>query len=165
MNNYLFYVMLVFTLLGCGTQKHVHNSTLYEDIYVCQDDQNIFGKSLNLYRKQLNYLSKFEYSPKNDTVYILEMYGVQGNILITIWNKHKTLSYTNEQGSFESKNDALFPKYMMKLISDWNISEIRKEERDSTILPRELIYATKIIFNKGEYRIDCICFKDFFNLE
>lgn len=166
MKNYLFFAMLIFTLLGCGTQKHVHNSKIYKDMYVCQEDQDIIGKSLNLYRKQLDYLNKVEYSSKNDTVYVLEMCGVQGNVLITIWNKNETLSYTNEQGFFESKNDALFTKYMMKLVSEWNISEIRKEEEiNSKILPSELIYATRILFNKGKYQIDCISFKDFFNLE
>ena len=166
MRNYLFYAMLTFILLGCDTQKHVHNSKIYEDMYVCQGDQDIIGKSINFYRKQIDYLNKFEYSSKNDTVYILEMCGVQGNILITIWNKNKTLSYTNEQGSFESKDEALFTKYMMTLVSEWNISEIRKEEEiNSNILPSELIYATKVVFNKGEYHIDCICFKDFFSIE
>lgn len=166
MKNYLFSAMLIFTLLGCGTQKHVHNSKIYEDMYFSQRNQDIIGKSLNLYRKQLDYLSEFEYSSKNDTVYVLEMCGVQGNVLITIWNKNIMLSYTNEQGFFERKSEALFTKYMMKLVSEWNISEIRKEEEiNSNILPSELIYATKIIFNKGKYEIDCISFKDFFNIE
>lgn len=165
MKSYLFYALHIFILLGCGTQKHVYNSKIYEVMYVCQGDQDIIGKSLNLYRKQLDYLNKFEYSSKNDTVYILEMCGVQGNVLVTIWNKNKTLSYTNEQGSFESKNEALFTKYMMTLVSEWNIPEIRKEESNSNILPSELIYATKVVFNKGRYCIDCICFKDFFSIK
>ncbi|WP_147381212.1 hypothetical protein [Parabacteroides sp. AM08-6] len=143
----------------------MRNLQIYEDIYVCQGNQDVIGKSLNLYRKQLDYLSKFEYSPQNDTVYILEMYGAQGNLLITIWNKNKMLSYTNEQGPFESKNESLFTKYMMELVSEWNIPGIRKEEINSNTLPSELIYATKIVFNKGKYHIACIYFKDFFNLE
>lgn len=166
MKNYLFYAMLVFILLGCGTQRHVYNSKIYEDIYVCQGNQDIIGESLNIYRKQLDYLNRFEYSPQNDTVYILEMYGVQGNVLITVWNENKILSYTNERGFFENADKPLFTKYMMKLVSEWSILEIRKEEEiNSNILPNELVYATKVVFNKGEYHIDCICFKDFFNLE
>ena len=55
---------------------------------------------------------------------------------------------------------------MMKLVSEWNIYEIKKEEEmNSNILPSELIYATKIVFTKGKYHIDCIHFKDFFNLK
>lgn len=165
MKNYLFCVVIVFIVLGCGTQKRVLNSNIYKDIYVCQGSQDIIRKSLNFYRTQLDYLDKFEYSSKNDTVYILEMYGVQGNVLITIWNKDKTLSYTNEQGYFESKHISLFTKYMMVLVSEWNIPEIEREETNSNILPNELIYATKIVFAKGKYHIDCIYFKDFFNLE
>lgn len=165
---YLIYILpFIFILLGCGTQKHVYNLKIYEEMYVCQRAQDFFGKPLNLYRKQLDYLSKFKYSLKNDTVYILEMSGVQGDVVyITIWNKNKILSYTNKQDLFESKNEALFTKYMMTLVSEWNISEIRKEEEINTqIMPCELIFATKIIFNKGEYHIDCIYFKEFFNFE
>jgi hypothetical protein len=166
MKNYLSYAVFIFILLGCGTQKHVYNSKIYEEMYVCQRGLGFTGEPQNLYRKQLDYLNKFEYSLKNDTVYILEMYGVQGNISITIWNKNKKLSYTYKQGFFESMNKALFTKYMMKLVSEWNISEIRKEEEINTeIMPCELIFATKIIFNKGEYHIDCISFKEFFNFE
>ncbi len=166
MNNYLSYVMLALILLGCGTQNRVYNSKIYESISACQGSQDMIGKSLNFYRRQLDYLNKFEYSTQNDTIFILEMYGVQGNMLVTIWNKNKTLSCTNEQGDFECKNEPLFTKYMMKLVSEWNIPEIRKEEEtNSNILPNELIYATKIVFKKGKYQIDCIHFKEFFNLD
>ena len=165
MKNYLFYVMLLFITCGCNTKKHVSNLKIYEDIYTCQGSQDILGKSLNFYRTQLDYLNNFKHVPEKDTVYILEMYGVQGNMLVTIWNKHNTFSYTNEKGDFESKNQPLFTEYMMKLVSEWNIYEIKKEEEmNSNILPSELIYATKIVFTKGKYHIDCIHFKDFFNL-
>ena len=164
MKNYLFFIMLAFIAGGCSTQKRMYNSKIYEDMSVCHGGQGIIEKSLNFYRVQLNYLEKFEYSTKNDTVYILEMYGIQGEVLVTIWNKNKTLSYTNERGYFETKNEPLFTKYMVKLVSEWNITELKKEEEmNSDMLPRDLIYATKIVFNKGKYHIDCIHFKDFFN--
>jgi len=161
----LFYAMLTLIVLGCGAQRRVCYSKIYEDINACQGNQDVVGKSLNSYRGQLDYLGKFEYSPQNDTIYILEMYGIQGNVLVTVWNRNKTLSYTNERGYFESKNEPLFTKYMIKLVSEWNILEIKKEEETNPMLPSELIYATKIIFKKGKYHIDCIYFRDFFNME
>ena len=166
MRIYLFYVMLALVLSGCGTQNRVYNSKIYKSISVCQESQDMIGKSLDFYRVQLDYLDKFEYSPQNDTIFILEMYEIQGNMLVTIWNRNKTLSYTNERGDFESKNEPLFTKYMMKLVSEWDIPEIRKEEEtNSNILPSELIYATKIVFKKGKYQMDCIHFKEFFNID
>ena len=158
--------MLAVIVWGCSTQKCIYNSKIYDDIYACQGGQGIIEKSLNFYRVNLNYLDKFEYSSKNDTVYILEMYSIQGEVLITIWNKNKTLSYTNERGYFATKNEPLFTKYMVKLVSEWNIPELEEEEEiNSNMLPSELIYATKIVFNKRNYHIDCICFKDFFNFQ
>lgn len=94
MRNYLFYAMLALIQLGCGTQNRVYNSKIYESISVCQERQDMIGKSLDFYRAQLDYLDKFGYSPQNDTIFILEMCGIQGNMLVTIWNKSKTLSYT-----------------------------------------------------------------------
>ena len=166
MKNYLFFTILAVIVCGCSAQKRIYNSKVYEDIYVCQGEQDFIRKSLDLYREQLNYLENFEYSSQNDTVYILEMCGVQGNVDITIWNKHKTLSYTNEQGYFETKNKSLFTKHIIKLVSEWDIPGIKKEEDiNSNMLPSELLYATKIVFNKGKYHIDCIYFKEFFCLE
>ena len=123
---------------------------------------SFIGKSLNVYRTQLDYLDKFDYSSQNDTIYILELCGIQGEVLITIWNKNKILSYTNiERGYFESKNESLFEKYMIKLVSECNIPEIKKRGTNSNMLPDDPICATKIVFTKGRYYIDCVFFKDF----
>jgi hypothetical protein len=128
--------------MGCITHKSVYNSKIYKSIYDCQKNQGIDLKPTNSYREQLNYLNRFEYSKSNDTIFILEMYGIQGDVIIAIWNKSKILSYTNKKGYFENKDEALFTKQMIKLISEWNIPEIRKEEdTNSNLLSSELIYA------------------------
>lgn len=114
---------------------------------------------------QCDYLDKLGYSKKNDTIFILEMDGIQGNFLFTVWSKTHTLSYTNESGELMLIDQPLFTKHMIKLVSEWNIDEIRKEEKiNKTSLPEEIIFATRITFNKGKYNIDCLTFKDFFNL-
>jgi hypothetical protein len=139
-----------------------------DDIYNYQKNQfedNMFVKSLNLYRKQSDWLKEFTYSNQNDTIFILELPGIQGDYYFTFWNKIDTLSYSNETGIFKFEDKPKFTKFMMKLVSEWNISEIKKEEdTNSNLLPSESIYATKIIIGKGKYKIDCIRFKEFFNL-
>ncbi|GAB6010277.1 hypothetical protein [Dysgonomonas reticulitermitis] len=97
---------------------------------------------------------------------MLELPGVQGNCDFTFWNKVDTISYTNETGSFELTSKLLFTKKMMQLVSDWDIKRIKEEENlNSNLLPNETIYATRIVFSNKKYKIDCISFKDFFNLE
>ena len=120
---------------------------------------------MDYYRTHIDYLNKFDYSSRKDTIYILEMYGIQGNVLVTIWNKSNILSFTNEQGYFISKKEHLFSKHIINLVSEWDISTIKKEETKHPILPNDLIYATRIIFNKKQYHIDCFKFNDFFNIE
>jgi len=140
-----------------------------EDIYSIQkskfnDTLNL--KALSLYRKQSEWFTKLNYSCKKDTIFILEFPGIQGNYNFTFWNNTDTISYTNESGTFELMNKTLFTKYMMKLVSEWNIKEIKKEESiNSNLLPSEKIYATKIIFLNKKYNMDSICFKDFFDFE
>jgi len=55
---------------------------------------------------------------------------------------------------------------MMKLVSKWNLEEIKKEEEvNAHNQPQYWNFATRIIFNGKKYKIDCIYFNDFFNLK
>ena len=56
----------------------------------------------------------------------------------------------------------IIDKYMMKLVSEWNIPEIKKRGTNSNMLPDDPICAIKIVFIKGRHYIDCVFFKDFF---
>ncbi len=123
-------------------------------------------KALNYYREQSKWFEKLNHSNKEDTIFILERPGIQGNFSFTFWNKRDTVTYTNATGSFEFKNEPSFTNYMMKLVSEWNITEIRLEENlHSNLLPSEMVYATIIIVKDKKCKIDCIRFKDFFKLE
>jgi hypothetical protein len=141
-----------------------------DDIYNIQRQK--FGSNsmdimtLHLYREQSDWLKKINYSDKNDTIFILELSGIQGEVLFTFWNKIDTISYTNSTGEYKIVKGIMFTKYMMKLVSEWNISEIRKEEEtNSNLLPTELVYATRIIVKNKKYKIECIRFKEFYNLK
>ena len=55
---------------------------------------------------------------------------------------------------------------MLKLISGWDISAIREEEKiNGQLIPRERIYAIRIMLHRGKRSIDFLWFYDFFNLE
>jgi hypothetical protein len=147
-------------------QKHSLSSEICASHKTCFGDNDIFINELCVYREQLHWETKFKYSVISDTIFILELPGIQGNFLYTFWNKNNILSYTNETGLFECSNKPLFTKYMMKLVSEWNVNEIRKEEeKSSNMLPCELIIATKIIIEQGKYTFDCFSFKDFFDIK
>jgi hypothetical protein len=114
---------------------------------------------------QWDCFDKLGYSKENDSIYILDMVGLEGDFYFMIWNRSNTLFYTNESGKLMQTERCLFTKHMIKLVSEWNITEIRKEEQINKVtLPERVVYATRIIFNKGKYNIDCLTFNDFFNL-
>lgn len=178
MKKCLFSVIVVFIFWGCS-HKNIYHNKIYDKIYNCQGiDIELLNKRYkqpNYVKIQLDnvnklirwdYLDKLGYSKKNDTIYILELDGIRGNFLFTVWNKNDTLSYTNESGKLMQTERRLFIEYMMKLVGEWDVDEIRKEEKINKVsLPEEKIYATKITFDKGKYNINCISFYDFFNLK
>jgi hypothetical protein len=140
-----------------------------DDIYDVQKlefDDNMSIKALYLYRKQSNWLKELKHSVEKDTIFIVEYPGIQGDYSFAFWNKVDTFFYTNTTGEFQSTDKSLFTKHMMRLVSEWDISEIKREEStNSELLPSEFVYATRIIIKNGKYKIDCIRFKEFFNLQ
>ena len=119
-------------------------------------------------RKSSNSLKRFLPLAQRDTIFILESHGDWSSLELTtlLWNNADTLSCnSNDAGkTHELVKSVFFTNYMMKLVSEWNIEEIRKEEIQSIQMqPNYTNFATRIIFNGKKYKIDCIYFKDFFN--
>lgn len=154
----------------CGSCKSQQNKQNISDvIYNIQktkfyDDELI--KGLNIYRKESKWFEKLNYSHGGDTVFILELPGVQGDYYLTFWNGKDTISYSNTTGQFLLVRESLFTRHMMNLISQWDIQSIQMEENmNSNVLPKETVYATKIIFSNKKPQIDCLCFSYFLNEE
>lgn len=159
--------LLVVLCVSCKSQANL--GRISQDIYNCQkvrfpENEEVI-KSLDIYRQKFNWIDKLNYSSEEDTLFVLEMPGIQGNYMYTIWNKTDTISYTNESGNFMLSNRPLFTEYMMKLVGEWNIQEIKEEEKNSSLYPTESIFASKIIIKNKKYKIVCVKFKDFFNLK
>ncbi len=174
MKKYIYSLIFISLFTSCNTYKKIDHSKIYNEIYRCQgidindSIQCQFRVHQHLVKKIIkwDYLGKLGYSRENDTIYILEMDGIQDNFLFMVWNKKHFLSYTDESGELKQVNSASFTKHMRKLVSEWNILEIRREEKiNKVILPMDIIYATKITINKGKYSIECLRFFDFFNIK
>lgn len=115
-------------------------------------------------------LKEFFPMAKDDTVFILEQHGDWSDLALasTIWNSNKTISYHSESPGkiFSLTDKPQFIKYMIRLVSEWNIEAIKKEEiENGNMIPSRGVFATRIIFNGKKYQITCLDFKDFFNLE
>jgi len=114
---------------------------------------------------------------KNDTLFLLENENDYSSpmITLTLWNKSDTLTFDSNNCYYNTpnggknvieSNEIGFTKYMMKLVSEWNVEEIKKEDKlNGASLPQYWVIATRIIINGKKYKIDLIRFKDFFNIQ
>lgn len=173
MNIYLLSTLFFILLSSCGITKNI-NVEIYEELENCRGVENESVNNLHSTHlmkdnvnklKELDFLTKLGYSKENDTIYVLRMIDIQGEFYITIWNENVSLSYTSESGVLR-QSDQLFTKHMIELVSDWNISEIRNEEKNNKVyLPERKAQAIKIIFYQKKYFIDCFYFSDFYNFK
>lgn len=159
--------MFMAILGGCKQQLNlvkVANNIYMNQIQAFGDTMLLEG--LQVYREKSNMLERLRYSTVNDTVFALEMLGFQGDLYLTYWNKVDTISYTNTEGKPEYVSNLLFTKHMMGLVSQWDILKMKEEEKvNFSLISKEPVYATRIIIRKNTYKVECIRFNDFFNLE
>jgi hypothetical protein len=161
--------MTIFSFEIYGQDCNDLKESMSKDLYKTQI--SFFGENVYLQKLDKSIIQSFKwynrlnFSTKNDTILLLEYAGVQGNYFCTFWNKKDTLSFTNQTGNIELSCNTLFTDYMMKTVSEWDIKSITKEEKLHPILPEVKVYATRIVFINGIYKIDCIRFNDFFDLK
>lgn len=128
-----------------------------------------FIKKYNEVRRESHIFEQLNIQ-KSDTVYILERTDqISLSLLSTIWTQSNMFSYSSSYIDYGKYNVELvkeryFSKKMLSLAFQWNIEEIRKEEKINQSLPFEMIYLTRIIINGKKSKIDCIMFNDFWNL-
>lgn len=87
------------------------------------------------------------------------MYGLQGELRVTIWNKSSLISY--ECQSLNKINEPKFQNYMMRLVESWNIEKLIKEGENDTFIPQYWIYVSRVIIINNRVKIDCDRFKEF----
>lgn len=96
-------------------------------------------------RKKYHVFQDLDVNTLNDTIFILEIHGESfESLMSTLWTRKDLLSYECDQWDihdFEKSKKPFFIKQMMELSSQWNIEEIRKEEKlHSNLIPRRMVY-------------------------
>jgi hypothetical protein len=101
-----------------------------------------------------------------DTLYFLEGYNLEtATFYGTIWNKRKSINYSYFKENLSFLNRSMFSDYQIKLVTAWDTSGIRQEEKvNGNWLDNNLqINATRTVKNRNDWKIDEIYFKDFFD--
>ncbi|MBP1615014.1 MAG: hypothetical protein H6Q13_2462 [Bacteroidetes bacterium] len=132
------------------------------------DSKNAINAYFQL-RRESNCMDKLSPVNKNDTVFMLDQFLVWNPpyLFSTCWNQTTKLSIESKDAgkTFNFTEEYCFTNYMLKLVSEWNLEEIKKEEIENKEISPEGIFATRIIFNEGQYQIDVFRFESFFNFK
>lgn len=170
-------ILLIVLLSVCGSIFGQNWSKISKEIKKKQDSFLPSTYALCYYNlRQKSNCFKQLHVETNDTIFILENSNdySEPTITLTIWNQSDTLTYTSNDCYYNTKNGGSHPikskksgytNYMMKLVSEWNLEEIKKEdEKNGGSLPQYWVSATRIILNGGKYKMDYTYFRDFFDI-
>jgi hypothetical protein len=180
MRSIIIIIFIFFPLYCFGQQER-----LSYDIYKKQKE----------YCENRNYLKIFEYNRNKigwineieeieiccDTIYMIEEYRYdvefsRETYSATMWRKsekkyiknkmiYKFQSYYKENGNIELLNDRLFSNYILYLVDEWKIEQIKEgEQKNKAMYPSDMI-ATRIILQDGCKQIETICFNEFTNMD
>jgi len=101
-----------------------------------------------------------------DTLYLLEGYNMEISTFYgKIWNRNHEINYSYSKGTITLQKQSVFTDYQVKLITNWDTVQIRKEEKDNGnwLDNNLLLNAFRCYKNGSNWKIDEVYFKDFFN--
>lgn len=154
-------------MFSCATDEFLKISRKAE-LTCVSSKAKLKGKSFNNLRIQLYKCGKLNFiNTALDTIYILESYDIENGIFASkIWNRVNDLNYTYSKNKFNFDQKMLFTDYTVKLIQNWDTTDIRKEEAlNAHLIPEKYLTGIKIVFSKKHSVIECIKFKEFFKIE
>lgn len=126
------------------------------------------GESFHNLRTKLYSEGKLNFINSDfDTLYLLEAYEIEsGTYSGRIWNRKGALNYTCNKNIFSFDQQKLFTAYTIQLVQTWDTTAIRIEEKiNATSLPEKYINGTRVFIINTKTQIECIKFKEFFELE
>ncbi|WP_434501707.1 hypothetical protein [Prevotella sp.] len=155
--NKLLVILCLITLVGCASPRIASRSHLYSSFMKCHKGDTKF---IMKYRKKIHFFDDIKYNPQQDTIYIMELYGIIGELSVTIWNKSSSISY--EDQSLNKTNEPQFDNYMIRLVESWNIEKLINEGESHGLLPQYWIYVSRVMIKNNRVKIECDRFKDFY---
>lgn len=162
--------ILILLISGaCASMKKITDFTTFsETLYKLQktkkgcsfypeksfENRNKLGDKFNF----INY--------KADTVYLLEAYSIETGILYNaIWTRNGKVEYKAQAFKVEI-DSSLFIKRLYKMIENWDIETIRKEDKEhGNLFGGLMMIGSKMVLYEGDAKLDCITFKEFFDLQ
>lgn len=102
---------------------------------------------------------------KSDTFFTAESYELEtGEYYGQIWTSRGRVLYSYRAGKFIYLDKNVFTNYETNLISKWDTATLRKEGSASSQISQRIITAARVILSNDASPINCIRFKDFYNV-
>ena len=95
-----------FNLQACNQQIHNQIKQLLDSIV--KNIQWQYLDSFICFNCKANQGQNDHTRDFQDTIYIMQQSGLQGDFNMTLWDKQKSVSYTNETGQIKETNSQLF---------------------------------------------------------
>jgi len=163
-------VILILLISGaCVSMKKITDFTTFsETLYKLQKTKkgcSFYPEKSFENRNKLGDKFKF-INYKADTVYLLEAFSIEtGTLYNAIWTRKGKVEYKSQASKVEI-DSSLFIKRLYKMIENWDIEAIRKEEKEHGNLSDGLMMiGSKMILHEGDAKLECITFKEFFDLQ
>lgn len=177
-------ILLLFIASLISIPVFSQKESLNCDIYKIQIDTcgyKEYLKDLKYNRLEALWLDRIS-SSRNDTIYIVEKFSHEVDIarkyfIGSMWIKSdaeyrpNTISlhfdtYYLEYGKMEKSKDLYFSPYIIYLVNEWNLEQIKKEEAESKLINPQIILATRVITGReGCVQIDFVYFEEFANMD
>ena len=171
----LFFIIVLLPCESFAQEKDLSDEIYKKQVEIIGDEQDLtIFKNNREKAGWINKISKYQ----NDTIYIIEkdIYGIEAvhtHLIGSMWQKSnnkgeislKLDSYYATNTNLELSNEMYFSSYIMYLVNNWDVVQIKKEELGVKPVSPTLIIATRIILQKECVQVDTICFDEFMDVE
>lgn len=110
--------------------------------------------------------SFIDFNSKLDTIYVLESYNLEsGSLYQSVWTKKEKVEFKVENSKVEVVSNPFITR-LYSMVEKWDTSIIKlEEEKHSKLLDGSQMLGARIILINGNLKMDCIKFKEFFDLK
>jgi len=110
-----------------------------------------FEKKANYIRKKLIKKGYLNFLSQRNVFYMIKGYDIEtGDIYTTVWNDKGEFNFTTNRKSYQMY-DTLFSKELKNLVTNWNLSEIRRLQHKRGVFTNALpITILKVALYKGD---------------
>jgi len=155
--------VLLFVLFGCKSASFLDSASKEIESSIARNRRQIFVSDYQI-RKILIRQGYLSFVDEKDTLYLLGDHDLPSETYYgSIWTNKKMFNYSYQKDKVEEKSSPPFREKMIKLISLWDTTSIRKESNINYNLlnPSRVVTAYRVYTLNTKIKVDRIDFRPF----